>query len=432
MKGRSKRYVLPLLSLLAAVAVAATACQSKPAATSTTGTTTPPPTTTPSTTTTPATTPPTTTPAGVPAIPPEVTQYAKDWPLPNKDYSNSRATTDSTINSGNVNSLGVAWAMPVVGQGIYGSASTMPIIMGTSVYFQDLGNNIFAVDLATGKVKWQTLYNETNIGPNGIAVGWGKVFGSADPFNMVGVDMNTGKELWRTPVSSQPTTGTDIQPSLYAGLVYTSTVPGSSAGDFYSGGSAGYIYALDQNTGKVTWSWDTVDSADIWGNKDVNSGGGCWYPPAIDTKTGTSFWGIGNPAPWPGTAQFPNGSSRPGPNLYTDSMVSLDAKTGKLNWYTQVYPHDNLDLDFQISPILASAKINGIQQDVVIGGGKGGHVVAFNRQTGAMLWEAICRQASERSTRQTFRPTTLLPFTPALSEELRLRWPIPTAWCTCR
>ena len=389
MKNTFHRYRVPLFGLLAAVTLAATACQANPSATTTT--TNPPPTSTTGTptTTVPPTTPPGTTTSSLPAIPPEVTQYAKDWPLPNKDYSNSRATTDSTINSGNVNNLGVAWALPLVGQGIFGSASTMPIIMGNTAYVQDLGNNVFAVDLATGKVKWQTLYNDSNIGPNGVAIGWGKVFGSADPFNMVGLDVNTGKELWRTPISAQPTTGTDIQPSLYGGLVYTSTVPGSSAGDFYSGGASGYVYALDQATGKIVWSWNTVDSADIWGNKDVNSGGGCWYPPAVDTKTGNTFWGIANPAPWPGTAQFPNGSSRPGPNLYTDSMVSLNAATGKLNWYTQVYPHDNFDLDFQLSPILTSAKINGIQQDIVIGGGKVGRVVAFNRQTGAILWVAF-------------------------------------------
>jgi outer membrane protein assembly factor BamB len=355
--------------------------------------TTTPPTTTPTTTILPTTTPPTTTPPtttpSVSAIPPEVTQYAKDWPLPNKDYANTRATTDSNINSGNVNTLGQAWALPFIGQGIYGSASTMPIIMGNLAYVQDLGNNIFAVDLATGAIKWQKLYNESNIGPNGIAVGWGKVFGSADPFNMAALDMNTGNQLWLTPISDQPTTGTDIAPSVYGGMVFTSTVPGSSAGDFYSGGASGYIYGLDQATGAIKWSFNTIDSADIWGNKDVNSGGGCWYPPAVDTSTGTTFWGVANPAPWPGTAQFPNGSSRPGPNLYTDSMVSIDGATGKLNWYTQVYPHDNFDLDFQCSPILASANINGKQQDIVIGAGKVGRVVAFNRQSGAILWETF-------------------------------------------
>jgi outer membrane protein assembly factor BamB len=261
--------------------------------------------------------------------------------------------------------------------------------MGNTVYCQDLGNNIFALDLTTGAIKWKKLYNESNIGPNGVAIGWGKVFGSADPYNMAALDMNTGNQLWMTQISNQPTTGTDIQPGIYGGLVLTSTVPGSSAGDFYSGGAIGTIYALDQATGKIAWSFDTVDSPDIWGNKAVNSGGGCWYTPAVDLNTGILYWGISNPAPWPGTKDFPNGSSRPGPNLYTDSMVALDGKTGKLLWYTQVYPHDNCDLDFQIAPILASGNINGVQQDIVIGAGKVGRVVAFNRKTGAILWETF-------------------------------------------
>jgi outer membrane protein assembly factor BamB len=356
------------------------------APTVTTTTTVPPPTTT--TTKPPATpTPTTTTTPSVSAIPPEVTQYAKDWPLPNKDYANTRATSDSNINSGNIKNLGVAWAVPLPGQGIFGSASTTPIIMGNTAYFQDLGNNVFAADLATGAIKWKKLFNETNIGPNGIAVGWGKVFGSADPYNTAALDMNTGNQVWTSTISTQPTTGTDLQPGVYGGYVLTSTVPGSSAGDFYSGGASGIIYALDQATGKIAWSFNTVDSADIWGNKGVNSGGGCWYPPAVDVNTGTVYWGIGNPAPWPGTAQYPNGSSRPGPNLYTDSMVAVNSKTGQLQWYTQVNPHDNFDLDFESSPILANANINGKQQDIVIGAGKLGRVVAFNRQTGAILWE---------------------------------------------
>jgi len=318
-----------------------------------------------------------------------VTQYAEDWPLPNKDYASTRATMDAAINSGNVDSLGVAWAAPIPGQGLFGAASTTPVIMGNTVYFQDLGNNIFAMDLASGAIKWQKLYNDSNIGPNGVAAGWGKIFGSADPYNIVALDMDTGEELWRTTISDMPTTGTDIHTSIYGGLVFVSTVPGTSAGDFYSGGQIGTIYALDQETGDIVWNFDTVDSADIWGNADLNSGGGAWYPPSIDTETGVSFWGIGNPAPWPGTAEFPNGSSRPGPNLYTDSIVALDAMTGELDWYTQVYAHDNFDLDFQESPILTSANINGIQQDIVIGAGKVGRVVAFNRETGAILWETF-------------------------------------------
>lgn len=109
----------------------------------------------------------TSTPA-VSAIPPEVTQYAKDWPLPNKDYANTRATADATINSGNVKNLGVAWAIPLPGQGIYGAASTTPIIMGNTIYFQDLGNNVFAIDLATGAIN-----SKPSPTPIGIARGTG-------------------------------------------------------------------------------------------------------------------------------------------------------------------------------------------------------------------------------------------------------------------
>ena len=228
-------------------------------------------------TTTPGTSTPTasnTTTATKPATPPEVTQYASDWPLPNRDYANSRATTDSNINSGNVNTLGTAWIVPLPGVGAFGSASTTPIIMGNTAYFQDLGDNIFAVDLATGKIKWKMLYNESNIGPNGIAVGWGKVFGSSDPYSIAALDMNTGAPIWSTRISNQPTSGVDIQPNVFNNLVLVSTVPGSSSGDFYAGGGYGVINALDQATGKVVWTFDTVDSADIWGNKDVNSGGG--------------------------------------------------------------------------------------------------------------------------------------------------------------
>jgi outer membrane protein assembly factor BamB len=219
-------------------------------------------------------------------------------------------------------------------------------------------------------------------------VGWGKVFVAKDLYTIAALDMTTGEELWSTKISDVNTTGIDIQPSVYDGMVYVSTVPGT-ADIFYAPGGIGVIYALDQQTGKVAWQFSTVDSPDLWGHKEVNSGGGCWYPPSVDTDTGMMFWGTGNPAPFPGTEEWPSGSSRPGPNLYTDSIVALDHGTGEMKWFTQVYPHDLFDLDFQISPILASANISGKQQDIVIGAGKMGRVYAFSRQTGAILWVAV-------------------------------------------
>jgi outer membrane protein assembly factor BamB len=322
----------------------------------------------------------------VPDVPPEVTQFASDWPLPNKDYKNTRATMTSEIDSSNVDQLAMAWSMPLRAAAAVGAAATTPIIIGDTVLFQDLQNNTFALDIADGSIKWQRMFGFPNVGPNGVAVGWGKAFVTSDPFSITALDLETGQTIWTSEIADDAIEGIDIQPQVYGGKVLVSTVPGSTFTNFYTGGAVGVIFALDQETGEVAWSFSTVDSEDIWGNPDVNNGGGVWYPPAVDTDTGQTFWSIANPAPWPGTAEFPNGSSRPGPNLYTNTLVSLDISDGNLNWYTQALPHDIKDYDLQLSPILTEANVNGQQQEIVITGGKMGRVYAMNRETGATLW----------------------------------------------
>lgn len=344
--------------------------------------------------------------ASAPGVPPEVMEYAKDWPLPNHDYSNTRATMDSMIDSGNVNSLGVAWSFKIPGTGRSGGAASNPIIQGNIVYFQDLKGNVFALDSQTGSIKWNKTYNSSSIeGPNGPAVGWGKVFIAKDLYNMTALNASSGEELWSIRLSNIPTTGVDIQPQIYDGMVYISTVPGT--GDiFYAPGGIGIIYALDQETGKINWNFSTVDSPNLWGHPEVNSGGGCWYSPSIDLNTGIMYWGIANPAPFPGTNEWPSGTSRPGPNLYTDSMMALDHTTGEMKWFNQVYPHDLFDYDFQIAPILASGVVSGKQQDIVIGAGKMGKVYAFNRATGAMLWSSAVGVHNENDQLDMLSPGT--------------------------
>ena len=319
-------------------------------------------------------------------MPSEVKKYANDWPTANQNFSNTRAAANSKIDSSNVSTLGVTWSFPIKGISEWGAATTNPLILGNTVYFQDLKSNVYAVDFKSGKQLWMKEYNEDSGAPSGLSVGYGKIFAMKGHFEIVALDMK-GSELWKSTISEDPNIGVDIQTTVYGGMVYVSSVPGLSNENFYKGGAFGVLYALDEKTGKITWSFDTIDSKDIWGNPEVNSGGGAWYPPAIDPTTNILYWGIGNPAPWPGTAEFPNGSSRPGPNLYTNSIVALNQSDGKLLWYNQVLPHDLFDYDLQISPILASVDIDGTKTDIIIGAGKMGKVYAFDRNTGQTIWE---------------------------------------------
>jgi len=320
-------------------------------------------------------------------IPPEVGTHPSDWPTANQNYSNTRAAVGSSITSSSIAKLGVAWSFPITGISEWGAATTNPLIVGNTVYFQDLKSNVYAVDFATGKQIWKKDYNLDVEGPTGVAIGYGKIYAPKGRYAIAALDLQ-GNEIWSTNLSNNQNVGIDIQPTVYGNTVYVSTVPGVSNTNFYKGGSVGIIYGLDTETGAVKWKFDTVDSADIWGNPKVNSGGGAWYPPAIDPATKITYWGIGNPAPWPGTPEFPNGSSRPGPNLYTGSIVALRHTDGKLLWYNQVLPHDLFDYDLQISPILGSIADNGeAARDVVFGAGKMGKVYAFDRKTGQKLWE---------------------------------------------
>ena len=297
---------------------------------------------------------------------------------PGVDKANTRLAKGQ-IERGNVNDLAVAWTLPLTGQGSYGSHASSPIIANGVVYSQDLGSNVQAIDLESGEVLWEKRYDEPSHGPNGIVVDAGHVFG-ATATAAFALDQETGKEVWSTPLTETPNLGVDMAPGYEDGLVYIATVPETVA-DTYPTGGVGTLWALDAKTGKKVWDFETVPK-DLWGNPDVNSGGGVWYPPSFD-EAGGIYFGTGDTTPLPGAPGHPWGSSRPGPNLYTNSMVKLDAKTGKMDWYHQQTPHGVYDWDFQASPILTEAK----GRKLSIGAGKSGFVVAVDAKTGKVVWE---------------------------------------------
>jgi outer membrane protein assembly factor BamB len=299
---------------------------------------------------------------------------------PGVDIANTRSVSGSSIKRDNASSLAVAWKLPLTAQSSFGAYASTPVIAKGVIYSQDLESNVQAIALDSGEVLWNKRYAEPSLGPNGVVVADGTVFGATSSAAFA-LDQETGKELWSVPLLKNPSKeAIDIAPGYQDGLVYVSTVPVTTDAQ-YPGGGVGVLWALDGKTGKKAWHFNTVPPS-LWGNKQVNSGGGLWYPPSFDEK-GFMYFGTGNPAPFPGTSADPWGKSRPGANLYTNSMVKLDAKTGKMQWHFQRTPHDLYDWDFQDPPILVSAK----GRELAIGGGKSGIVTAVDAQTGKPVWE---------------------------------------------
>src|SRR5581483_7426541 len=321
-------------------------------------------------------------------IPPEIAGHEKEWPLANHDYANTRAAVGSSINSSNVANLKVAWTSDLKGTSEWGGGTGNPIISDGIVYFEDLGANAYAVDLETGDIVWETHYENQIFGPSGPGIGYGKVYIVSRIDRYSALDLKTGHEVWLYDSGEKQPSGA-FQPYVFDHAVYLANQAASSGKgkiEFksYQGGSSGVASLLDPATGQPIWHWQVVEDG-FWGNPAVNSGGGLWFPPAIDMQHGVSYWGSGNPSPIAGIKGYPNASSRPGPNLYTNSLIALD-RSGKLVWYNQVKPHDLFNLDFQISPILATVKINGGDQKIVIGSGKLGTVYGFDQATGKTLW----------------------------------------------
>jgi alcohol dehydrogenase (cytochrome c) len=311
---------------------------------------------------------------------------AAGWALPGANLQNTRDVA-SQVTSSNVAQLGVAWCVPIESTGGAKSAgvtdgfSTTPVVVHGVVYLQDMESNVMAIKLATGKVLWMHNYSSPNGGPDGVNVVGGVVY-AATNHAAVALDAATGKQLWSRTLIANDHEGIDMAPGYNDGTVYVSTVPVNPTVGQYLGGGKGILWALNARTGTPEWSWDEVQN--LWGNPAINSGGGLWDPPSFDSQ-GNIYIGIANPGPigqtgWP--SGYPWATSRPGPDLYTDSIVKLSPQ-GKLLWYYQLTPHDLYDWDLQNSPVLTTAH----GQPVVIDGGKAGVLVELSAQTGKLLWK---------------------------------------------
>jgi alcohol dehydrogenase (cytochrome c) len=320
------------------------------------------------------------TPAGTTVTNPKAASPAGSWPYPNGDLANTRDAADSTISSANVAGLQQAWTFRLPTAEIpsgpsFGSMTGTPIVTDGVVYLQDLANNVYALSLATGKLKWEYHVSPKVVegGPNGVAVAGGVVYGDTTT-TVFALSARTGKSIWVDKDLLNAGQGTfGIEPQVANGRVYLASSIGTGAG-------GGVLLALNASSGKLLWRFNTI----LHGSPSRYGTGGAWETPLVGSDGSVTF-GIGNP--YLSAAQA---IAHPSAWLYTDSEVNLDAATGKLRWYYQAVPNDFMDHDMQTSPIAAT--INGVP--AVIGGGKMGVIYAMNASTGKLIWKTPVGQHS--------------------------------------
>jgi glucose dehydrogenase/cytochrome c5 len=340
-------------------------------------------------------------------VPPELdpASAGDDWAAPNGDLTSHRARPDSPITSETVDQLEVQWTYEVEPSGGFGMFPTTPLVSGDTVYVGDLTTRVRAIDRATGEERFVVGEAAGIFGPTGVGIGYGQVYGTtAGPGGrgsvLVAYDAGTGEEAWRVDLGAN---GSDINmaPSVFGGLVFAAT-------SGYGGGTRATIYAVDAETGSVVWDFPVIEDPDLWGNPELNSGGGVWHPPAIDAERGIAYFGTGNPYPFPGAPGFPNGSSRPGDNRWTDSMLALEIATGELVWGHQAVPHDIFDRDTTIAARV-DVEIDGETRSVAISTGKVGVVFGLDADTGEPIWRTEVGVHQNDELTEIDGPTEVLP-----------------------
>ena len=326
------------------------------------------------------------------------TEDPNNWPQYHRTYNGWRYSPLDQIDKANVGKLKVAWIHQ--GGDITHGIQETPIVIDGIVYSITAGNRVAALDATTGKEIWRyqpkldPITKKVLFSPysRGVAVGRGKVFIGTVDGRGIAVDQKTGKEIWQVQLTDPANChGCNFtSPPVIAGDILTY---GSTAGDL---ATAGKIFGVEAETGKKLWEFETIkrDPASWPGESGQYGGGGAWLPGSYDPHIGLVYYGTGNPG-----KDFV-GADREGDNLYTDSLIALEPKTGTLKWYRQEIKHDVWDYDSAYEPLFFQK--NG--KDLIVHLNKSGFVFVLGRQDGRI--ENVWRLSNTINFVKNIDPTT--------------------------
>ena len=310
-----------------------------------------------------------------------------NWILPAKSYSGNHFTNATQISPDNVSGLQLAWKFHVDDAG---PMEVSPIIYNGTMYVTSAHDHVYALDAATGKMKWDFKDSPHVIsfaGNRGIALLDGNVYLGTLDGHLIALNAENGQKLWdKVTVDDTANAFYTMAPVPYHDP-HTSQdmlLLGVSNGDW---GGNGNLSAYDPKDGHVLWRWETVPGPgqpghETWSGDSWKRGGAStWGGVTIDTDTQTMYLDLGNPGP-----DF-LGSVREGDNLYSDSMVALDMSAGqpKMKWYHQFIAHDTHDWDPPMQPLLFSGTVNNATRKLVAAGDKAGNFWILDAETGKLV-----------------------------------------------
>lgn len=343
-----------------------------------------------------------------------------NWSLPGFDVFNTNFNPQTQITNENVADIQLKWLyqVPAKPAGVEGSIApegiqTTPLVINGIVYFATGYNRIIALEGTTGREVWSFQPNVTSyfekpwwsgrFATRSLTLYKGILYMQGNDCSIYGFEPTTGELRFHLPDTCKDIPGNTGQYfGVMAPVFYKDTLITRSNGAFY--GARGFVAAYDLNTKELLWRWYSVPPAGgepdwglkdaakgninaykgDWGNSDLIGGGTPWGYMAVDEETGLIYTNIGDPS----SIGF-DAALRLGPNLFTTSIVALDADTGELVWYYQTAPHDINNHDPVWSVILAKTTINGADRKVVISASKSNYVYVLDALTGKPVYDPI-------------------------------------------
>jgi quinohemoprotein ethanol dehydrogenase len=325
-------------------------------------------------------------------------ENAGQWMTYGRDYSEQRYSPLKQVNADNVKDLGLAWYADLSERG--GVYETTPIVVDGRIYVTSPWSKVYAFDAKTGKRLWK--YDPKVPGEyavklccgivnRGVAVWKGKVIWGTLDGRLIAADAVTGNKIWEIQ-ATDPKKWLSITgaPRIADGRIFI----GEAGSEFEE---RGYLAAYDVDTGKELWRWWSVPgdpskpfeqpelkmASKTWGGEYWKFGGGGtpWDAITYDPVTGYVYIGTGNGAPWPSEVRSPGG----GDNLFTASVVALDAKTGKYIWHYQETPAEGFDFDSTAQITTADLVIDGKKKHVVMHAPKNGVFYVIDAKSGKVL-----------------------------------------------